>query len=343
MKRGALGRSEPRLLGLWPPVLSIRGEELNRIRIIASAAVVIAAFALSACGGGGTTSGITSGTAQVRFINGSPDVGAIDVIINGHVVATAIAYRTITPYQSIQVGTNPLPQVAFVKTGTQVNIFPSLASGQAQTFQLGTAPGTNLSIVIEGRTNVVGSAGLNLGAFIEPTIANTIAGTYAVVFHHASPSAALASPNGLDVGSVTLASAPVYTRLGQMLFSSSTGSTQSFFGVTNQPAVVGPPGIGFYIAPTINVTPSPAPLPTTSPSPSPTPAVTPTAAPYVPQTYAQLYPGPAPPGTKNQINGVDPANVNNSLPFQSDVNLFIFAIDSSVSPSGVELIGTFSN
>lgn len=318
---------------------------MKRIRIIASALVVVASFALSACGGGGTTSGTTSGAANIRFINGSPDVGAIDVIVNGKAVVSALAYRTISPYQSIQVGTNPLPQVAFVKTGTQTNIFPSQAGGAAQTFQLGTAPGSNLSIVIEGRANVVGSAGLNLGAFIEPVITNSVTGSYSVVFHHASPSAALAAPNGLDVGSVTIGATPVYTRLGQVLFSSSAGSTQSFFGVTNQPPVVGPPGISFFAGPTINVTPSPAPLPTTSPSPSPTPlpSVTPTASPYVPTVYAKLYPGPAPLGTNNQINGVDPANVNNSIPFNNDVNLFIYAIDSNVSPSGVELIGTFTN
>ena len=316
---------------------------MKRIRILASALVVVASFALSACGGGGTTSGTTSGAANIRFINGSPDVGAIDVIVNGKAVITALGYRTISPYQSLQVGTNPLPQVAFVKTGTQTNIFPSTSGGAAQTFQLGTAPGSNLSIVIEGRANVVGSAGLNLGAFIEPAIVNTTTGTWAVVFHHASPSAALAAPNGLDVGTVTIGSSPVYTRLGQMLFSSSAGSTQSFFGVTNQPPVVGPPGISFFAGPTINVTPSPAPLPTTSPSPSPTPAVSPSPSPYVPTVYAQVRPGPALLGSSNQVNGVDPANVNNSMPFNTDVNLFIFAIDSNTSPTGVELIGTFSN
>ncbi len=81
-----------------------------------------------------------SGNANIRFINGSPDVGPIDVYVNGVVVVSNLAYRGISPYKVEPATSNPLPQVAFVKTGTQTNIFPPLSTGAAQTFQLGAAP-----------------------------------------------------------------------------------------------------------------------------------------------------------------------------------------------------------
>ena len=318
---------------------------LNRTQLTASVIVTMFALTLAACGGSGSTTASSSGNASVRFINGSPDSGGIDVLINGKAVVTNLTYRQISAYQTVLVGTSPLPQVAFVQTGTQVNIFPALSSGAAQTFQLGAAPGTNLTIVVEGRQKVVGSAGLNLGAFIEPTITNS-AGTYSIVFHHASPLAALAAPNGLEVGSIQLGSSPAYARLGSILFSSSSSNQQSFFGLTSQTAVTGPPGIGFYVAQSLVATSTPVPVITPSPSPSPSPTPTTTASPYVPVTiYAQIYPGPSPAvqPTGFPIAGVDSTDVNNSLPFSNDTNLFVYVIDSLTSPTGVVLVGTFNN
>jgi len=319
---------------------------LNRFRITAGLLVAAVSLMLAACNGNGSsTSSNVSGNANIRYINGSPDAGPIDVLVNGTAVVKNLAYGQISSYGTQVVGTNPLPQVAFVQTGTQVNIFPPTSTGAAQTFQLGTAPGTNLTIVVEGRSKVVGSAGLNLGAFIEPTITNS-SGTYAIVFHHASPSANLASPNGLDVGSIALSNPPVYLRLGSILFSSSSSTQQSFFGLTSQAAVVGPPGIGFFVGPTIVTTSTPVPVIT--PSPSPTPSVSPSSTGYVPRIYAAVVPGPAIPIPSTTpsafpVTGIDPANVNQSLPYNSDTSLFVYAIDSLTSPTGVTLIGTFSN
>ncbi|MBV8355217.1 MAG: hypothetical protein JO101_07855, partial [Candidatus Eremiobacteraeota bacterium] len=246
--------------------------------------------------------------------------------------------------QSVTVGTNPLPQVIFYKTGTTTNIFPTSTGTTPGSFQLGAAANSQLTIVIEGRATVVGAAGLNLGAFIEPTITNA-SGTYSVVFHHASPSAALASVNGLDVGSFTLASPPVYERFGTMLFSSQAGSAQSFFGLTSQAGISGPPGIAFFVGPVITASPAPtvSGSATPSPSPSPSPSFSPTPLPYIPNVYAALVPGPVPASTLYPTNGVDSTDVNQSIPFNSENNLFIYAIDSTMSPSGLELIGTFNN
>ncbi|MGH7716581.1 MAG: DUF4397 domain-containing protein, partial [Vulcanimicrobiaceae bacterium] len=216
----------------------------NRTGIFASLIVVALALSLASCGGGGSTTPSTSGSAMVRFINGSPDVGNVDVLVNGKVVASNIAYGTITAFQSLTVGTQPLPQVAFVKTGTSTNIFPSSGS-QQQTFQLGAAVNSKVTVVVEGRATLVGSLGLEVGAFIEPTL-NVPSGSYAVVFHHASPAASLASPNGVYVGSVALGAAPTYNLFGSMLFGSTNGSVSSLVGVNNQPAFIGPPGVGFW-------------------------------------------------------------------------------------------------
>ena len=281
---------------------------------------------------------------MVRFINGSPDAGAFDVLVNGKVVVSNVAYGQITSYQNLTVGTNPLPQVAFVKTGTQVNIFPPPSGSQAQTFQLGAAPATKLSVVVEGRAAFIGSLGLNLGAFVEPTI-TTATGEYSVVFHHASPAASLAAPFGINVGPVQLGSSPVYTTYGTILFGSTSGTVQSLFGLTGQPPYIGPPGVGFFAAPQIIPTATPIPVTSTSPTPTPTPTVTPLASPTI---YAVIVPGPpvvipSPANDNFPVTGVDSANVNQSMPFNTDQNLFIYLIDSTSSGTGVQLIGTFNN
>jgi hypothetical protein len=273
----------------------------KRTHIFASVLVAAFALLLASCGGGGSTTPTTSGTANVRFINGSPDAGAFDVLLNGKVIASNVAYGQITSYQPITVGTSPLPQMAFVKTGTQTNIFPPLAGGAAQTFQLGAGAGAKLTIVIEGEASFIGSRGLTLGAFIEPTIANN-PGTYSIVFHHASPLASLAAPGGLYVGDI-------------------------LFGSSATPVPVSP-------------TPSPTATVTTTPAPVPSPTI-----------YAAIMPGPAVaqsaietnPAISFPVTGVDSANINQSLPFNTDTNLFIYVIDSTTTPSGVELIGTFNN
>jgi hypothetical protein len=320
----------------------------KRTHIFASVLVAAFALLLASCGGGGSTTPTTSGTANVRFINGSPDAGAFDVLLNGKVIASNVAYGQITSYQPITVGTSPLPQMAFVKTGTQTNIFPPLAGGAAQTFQLGAGAGAKLTIVIEGEASFIGSRGLTLGAFIEPTIANN-PGTYSIVFHHASPLASLAAPGGLYVGDILFGSSNTFVVEGTMTFNSTSGNSQSLTGLSNQGAVIGPPGIGFYVGPAPVASATPVPV---SPTPSPTATVTTTPAPVPsPTIYAAIMPGPAVaqsaietnPAISFPVTGVDSANINQSLPFNTDTNLFIYVIDSTTTPSGVELIGTFNN
>jgi hypothetical protein len=283
---------------------------------------------------------------MVRFINGSPDAGNIDVLIQGKVVASNIAYGSITAFQSETVGTSPLPQVAFVKTGTQTNIFPAISGAQAQTFQLGAAVGSKVTVVVEGRATLIGSLGLAVGAFIEPTL-TVSSGSYAVVFHHASPAASLSSPNGIYVGQVALGPSPTYTVLGSMLFSSTNGTVNSLVGVNNQPAFIGPPGVGFWAGPVVIATATPIPVTSTTATPTPTPSASVTPIPS-PSVYAITVPGPpavipSPAGDSFAVNGVDPSNVNQSMPDGSNNILYMYLIDSTSSGTGTEMVGTFSN
>jgi hypothetical protein len=318
---------------------------LNRTGIFASLIVAALALSLASCGGGGSTAPNTSGTASIRFINGSPDAGNIDVLVSGKVVASNVAYGQITAFTSLTVGTSPLPQVAFVKTGTTTNIFPSNGT-TPQTFQLGAAVNSKLTVVLEGRAALIGALGLQVGAFVEPTI--TPSGSlYAVVFHHASPAASAASPTGILVGQVALGPSPVYTAFGSMLFATTNGSGSSLVGVNNQPAFVGPPGVGFWAGPVVVPTSTPIPVSTssTTPTPSPSPTVTPIASPTV---YAVTLPGPAavipsPAGDSFSVTGVDSSNVSQSMPDGSNNILFCYLIDSTTSGTGVEMIGTFTN
>jgi hypothetical protein len=320
---------------------------LSRTRLFASVLVVALAVSLASCASGGSTTPVATGNANVRFLNGSPDAGAIDVLVNGKAIVSNLAYGQLSAYQSIAVGTTPLPQVAFVKTGTTTNIFPPLSGGAAQTFQLGAVAGTNLTVVVEGEVEYVGARGITLGSFIEPTITNT-SGTYAIVFHHASPSAALAAPSGLSVGQIALGASPTFTVLGSMLFSTTAGNSSSLFGLVSQPAVTGPPGVGFYVGPTVVVTPTPTPVITTSPTPTPTPTSTAPAPVTSPTIYAAIVPGPptpipSSPGNPFPVVGVDSTDVNQSLPFNAENTLFVYVIDSTTSPTGVTLVGTFNN
>ena len=312
----------------------------DRVGIIASLIVAALSLGLSSCGGSSSTPAAT-GTASIRFINGSPDAGAFDVLLNGKVIASNVAYGQITAYQTQTTGTSPLPQIAFVKTGTQVNIFPPIAGNLAQTFQLGAAAGTKLTIVVEGRAAFAnGPLQLAVGSFVEPTPV-TGTGQYSIVFHHASPAANAASPNGISVGQVALGASPVYTIQGQILFSTIGGNPSSLFGLAGQTAIVGPPGVGFFGAQVVVPTATPTPLssPVTS-TPSPMASV-----------YAAIVPGPTslpttfptPPGNPVQVTGVDSANTTQSLPFNNDQVLFVYLIDDSASPTGVQFVGTFTN
>jgi len=307
--------------------------------------VTALALSLASCGGGGSSTPNTSGTASIRIINGSPDVGNIDVLVNGKVVASNVSYAQVTAYTSLTVGTTPLPQVAFVKTGTTTNVFPSNGT-TPQTFQLGAAANSKVTIVLEGRATLIGSLGLQVGAFVEPTI-TTSSGQYSVVFHHASPAASLASPYGVYVGYVELGSAPLYLAYGSMTFGTTNGTTASFIGVTNQPAYIGPPGVGFWSGPVIVSTATPIPVTssTATPTPSPTPSATPIPSPSV---YAVTVPGPpiaipSPAGDSFSVTGVDSTNVNQSMPDGSNNVLYMYLIDSTTSQTGVQMIGTFTN
>ncbi|HEY1726909.1 MAG TPA: DUF4397 domain-containing protein [Candidatus Baltobacteraceae bacterium] len=318
---------------------------LNRTGIFVSLIVAALAISLASCGGGGSTTPNTTGTASIRFINGSPDAGNIDVLVNGKVVASNVAYAQVSAYTSLTVGTQPLPQVAFVKTGTTTNLFP--ANGTTpQTFQLGAAANSKVTVVLEGRATLIGSLGLQVGAFIEPTI-TTPTSEYSVVFHHASPAAAAASPFGIYVGDIELGSAPLYLVYGTMSFGTTNGTTASFVGVTSQPAFVGPPGIGFWAGPVITATATPIPISSSSASPTPSPS--PTAAPIPsPTVYAATVPGPpinipAPSNDQFPVSGVDSANVNQSMPDGSNNELFLYLIDSTSSPTGSQMLGTFTN
>lgn len=321
---------------------------LDRTGIFASLIVAALALSLASCGSGASTAPSTTGTAMIRFINGSPDAGAFDVLVNGKVIASDIVYGQISTYTTQTVGTNPLPQVAFVQTGTQTNIFSPASGTQGQTFQLGAAPGTKVTVVVEGRKAFIGSLGLNIGAFVEPTI-TTPTGQYAVVFHHASPAASVAAPNGIVVGQVELGPVPIYLGQGTMLFGNVSGTIQSIFGLQAQPAYIGPPGVGFFAAPVVIPTATPVPLSSTTatPTPVPSPTATPLSSPTI---YAVVLPGPpavlpSPANDNFPVTGVDSSNINQSMPFgTSDVNLFVYLIDSTATPgTGSELIGTFNN
>jgi len=77
------------------------------------------------CGGGG-------GQAQLRVLNASPNIGAVDVLVDGATVASGIGYETATSYISVKTGSRHLQIEPTGSTTVAIDTTLNLA-GSSQT------------------------------------------------------------------------------------------------------------------------------------------------------------------------------------------------------------------
>jgi hypothetical protein len=164
---------------------------MKSLRAWVLACAVAAGAAIAGCGGaGGITTSVaptTNNTAVVRFVNGSPDNGAVDVYINGVAVYSDVQYGTVTPYYLLKSG---------VATTVDVYAYGSVSPDivPKQTVTLTNSQAESIALV----GHKAAPATLTTQTFLEKTYTTTIS-QFGVSFHHASP----AGPATLFFGAFT--------------------------------------------------------------------------------------------------------------------------------------------
>ncbi len=165
--------------------------------------------ALSACNGsaGSVLGGIGSNNGYIRVINGSPDVGTVDVLIDGNIKGQGLAYGGVGAYNAFAPGTHT------------VNVFPagSDTGTPLATGTVGTNSGFDYTVVVTGEQHpsYQTQPDLAVQAFTEQPY-STPSGGSAINFHYTSPYAA--SATGLNAASIqfgySLDSAPANNAVG---------------------------------------------------------------------------------------------------------------------------------
>jgi hypothetical protein len=166
------------------------------------------AAALAGCGGGLGTTNVNPTTANVRFVNGSPDQPALALVASGTAITATIPFGELSAYTPIASGTYTLSAAA---TGT------TALPGTTTTGVSFTA-GLNYTIVVGGSM----SSDRLLCVFPEPLYA-TATNAAIVKFHDCSPG----SISPMAVGTFTSANPAVETQLGPPIELKLTSGAQS--------------------------------------------------------------------------------------------------------------------
>jgi hypothetical protein len=180
------------------------------------------AAVLAGCGGGLGTTNVNPTTANVRFVNGSPDQPALALVASGTAITATIPFGELSAYTPIASGTYTLSAAA---TGT------TALPGTTTTGVSFTA-GLNYTIVAGGSM----SSDRLLCVFPEPLYA-TATNAAVVNFHDCSPG----STSPIAVGTFTIANPAVESQLGPPIMFKLTSGAQS----VQQPAG-GTTGTGIY-------------------------------------------------------------------------------------------------
>jgi len=198
-------------------------------------ATFFAVVALAGCGGSSAPTGSASGSAYVRFLNGSPDQPAIDFDLPaGTRYIPDLNYKALTAYQTIAVGTYSVGATA-------------VGSPNALTFTSGGVvyPAENNSFVVQANhryTVVLGGSktNLNLGVCIFDEQLFTTASTRAAVqFNNCSPT------NSSTVGTIAVGYFPYTNSTAGSPVLITNLSYQSGSGISLLPTSAAN-GIGLY-------------------------------------------------------------------------------------------------
>lgn len=83
-------------------------------RFLKAAVVLVSLAVIASCGGGGG-----GGQAQIRFVNASPNEGAVKFLVDGTVVANNLGYGASSGYQGVTSGSHKI-QINLVGTSTGI-------------------------------------------------------------------------------------------------------------------------------------------------------------------------------------------------------------------------------
>lgn len=266
-----------------------------------------AALSLAACGGGSTTfNNATSTTSSVRFVNGAPALGSVDVYFTSSgttasstPLLAALAYAQISDFSSQN---SASATIVLRPAGSAATATPS---GGCTVPQLSN----------NGKYSVVffaGGAGQPATCGVYQDFDYSAAGQYRV--HHASPAAATAGNSTISFGLTNGTAQPTFTIAGTAAFPGNSGVV-SLTSVGVQNAVAAGTPVGFAIG-----------------ASGQTGATATTLA----QVNANQIVAPG--GTANVTASPDTAN---TLPGGGFNNASIFAIDTPTG--GTQLIASFDS
>jgi hypothetical protein len=288
-------------------------------------------------GAQGSVNGISTGTAAVRFVHGSPDAGPVDICVDGVFLATNVAYKTVSGFYIVTGAVPHAVSVYAYVAGDVTNSAcgsnpenPSPAIGSdTHPLVASVTPASNVrtSIVIGGTVakntltasniTTAAAAAINLSTPIQPSVLFVFASPTnpslsAGYFNPSATSSGTAANTAVNYTSGTPAAATKFAFKGTL--SVAAASLPAFASSTGV-------GIGFFASTT--------------------------AAPTVPEgcLYAGKVPT-VPNAACSTTNGVDTADVNDVLPYTTDNDylLSVFVVDGpQAAPNSgkPELIGAY--
>lgn len=217
---------------------------LGRLGILCA----VGALVISGCSNNGlTTIGTTTALSAIRFLNGSPDAGTIDVYVQT---------STATPSGTPAGAALPYGKMsAYANYNTQVYTIVATAAGTATAQKVScTTPtlvqNTRYTIVIAGKAASTGATGLQCQVFAE-TLYSLPAGQFQLAFHHASPALNAARPSTAEAFGLYPAGTRNYQLQAQTATFVSTLTAGAALGTavnTLLPGVQVAPGLGVYAA-----------------------------------------------------------------------------------------------
>jgi hypothetical protein len=161
------------------------------MRLWIAPAAAIAASALAACNGTSASSPFfPSSSSYVRVVHGSPDAGNVDVLVDGKVVQSGLAYGTMSAYASLKTGAHTMD----VYSAGDDSGKPLTASN----FSINSGQDTSIVLTGELHPSYAAKRNLTLRLFTEQPY-DTPSGGAAVDVHHAS----LAALDGLHLAHVS--------------------------------------------------------------------------------------------------------------------------------------------
>ena len=150
--------------------------------------VTLGSLLIAGCGGGGN--------ARLRSMNASPDIGSVDVVLDGKSVSSGVVFGTSSSYTSVKSGSRDLQIDPAATTTPLIDESVNLASGTDSTILLANFATSPNAIVLQDDNSAPTSGNAKL------RIINAAPGL--------TPADVYIAPDGTDINSV----APVISGMG---------------------------------------------------------------------------------------------------------------------------------